>query len=137
MPEGEYLLVKNKIERIDDHGVNLTDERSSLKQKPNRKLLGFVKFHLWAYQYGKKGLGIRKKQPWLRILAENVGEAPVLIDTNKMDLSATRLSDYYFSKGFLNNTVSYYITPRKIFKKRAFVTYQVKLNNYTVINSLS
>ena len=137
MPEGEYLLVKNKIERIDDHGVNLTDERSSLKQKPNRKLLGFVKFHLWAYQYGKKGLGIRKKQPWLRKLAENVGEAPVLIDTNKMDLSATRLSDYYFSKGFLNNTVSYHITPRKIFKKRAFVTYQVKLNNYTVINSLS
>jgi len=137
VPEGEYLLVKNKIERIDDHGVNLTDERSSLKQKPNRKLLGFVKFHLWAYQYGKKGLGIRKKQPWLRKLAENVGEAPVLIDTNKMDLSATRLSDYYFSKGFLNNTVSYHITPRKIFKKRAFVTYQVKLNNYTVINSLS
>jgi hypothetical protein len=85
VPEGEFLLVKNKIERIDDQGVNLTDERSSIKQKPNRKLLGFVKFHLWAYQYGNKGLGIRKKQPWLRKLAENVGEAPVLIDTNKMD----------------------------------------------------
>ena len=136
MPEGEYLLVKNKIERIDDQGVNLMDERSSLKQKPNRKLLGFVKFHLWAYQYGNKGLGIRKKQPWLRKLAENVGEAPVLIDTNKMNLSSTKLSDYYFSKGFLNNTVNYRITPRKIFKKRAIVTYDVELKKYTVISSL-
>ncbi len=137
VPEGEYLLVKNKIERIDDQGVNLTDERSSLKQKPNRKLLGFVKFHLWAYQYGNKGLGIRKKQPWLRKLAENVGEAPVLIDTNKMDISSIRLSDYYLSKGFLNNTVHYHITPRKIFKKRAVVTYNVDLNDYSIINSLS
>jgi len=136
VPEGEYLLVKNKIERIDDQGVNLMDERSSLKQKPNRKLLGFVKFHLWAYQYGNKGLGIRKKQPWLRKLAENVGEAPVLIDTNKMNLSSTKLSDYYFSKGFLNNTVNYRITPRKIFKKRAIVTYDVELKKYTVISSL-
>lgn len=137
VPEGQQLLVKNKIERGDDQGVNLSDERSSLRQKPNRKLLGFIKFHLWAYQYGNKGLGIRKKQPWLRRLAEKVGEAPVLIDSNVMRLSASKLSDYYFSKGFLNNTVSYEIIPRKVFKKRAFANYKVELHKYTVVNSLT
>ena len=72
VPDGKTLLVHNKIDRGDSKGVELSDERANLKQKPNRELLGFIKFHLWAYQYGNKGLGIRKKQPWLRRLAEKV-----------------------------------------------------------------
>jgi len=54
VPNGEQLLVKNKIDRGDVHGVDLSEEGKNLKQKPNRELLGFIKFHLWAYQYGKK-----------------------------------------------------------------------------------
>jgi outer membrane protein assembly factor BamA len=136
VPEGQQLLVKNKIIRTDDTRVNLPDEYASLRQKPNRKLIGFIKFHLWAYQYGNKGLGITKKKHRLRKLAEKVGEAPVLIDSAKMRLSASKLSDYYFSKGFLENSVSYTVTPRKIFKKRAYVTYYVKLHDFTQIRSL-
>ena len=136
VPENNNLLVKNKIQRGDSKGVDLGDERDNLKQKPNRELLGFIKFHLWAYQYGNKGLGIRKKQPWLRRLAEQIGEAPVLIDSNKMRLSALKLSDYYFSKGFLNNEVSYIVKPKRLLKKRAVVYYNVKLNDYHTINSV-
>jgi len=87
VPQGQQLLVANKIERTEAKSIDLSDEKNSLKQKPNRELLGFIKFHLWAYQYGNKGLGISKKQPWLRRLAEKVGEAPVLIDTSKMNIS--------------------------------------------------
>ncbi|MGB1037704.1 MAG: BamA/TamA family outer membrane protein, partial [Bacteroidia bacterium] len=130
------LLVKNKIERGESYNVDLSDEKSSLHQKPNRELLGFIKFHLWAYQYGNKGLGIRKKQPWLRRTAEKVGEAPVLIDSTKMELSVARLSEYYFSKGFLENEVTYSTTPSRLFKKRACVIYKVDLKSYRTINSL-
>jgi len=136
VPEGKQLLVANKIQRTEAKNIDLSDERNSIKQKPNRELLGFIKFHLWAYQYGNKGLGIRKKQPWLRRLAEKVGEAPVLIDSNKMAISATRLSDYYFSEGFFDNTVSYTVVPKKLLKKRATVTYNVKLGSYHTINTL-
>ena len=136
VPENEKLLVKNKIDRGDSKGVDLSDEKSSLKQKPNRELLGFIKFHLWAHQYGTKGLGLRKKQPWLRRLAEKVGEPPVLIDTSKMELSAVRLSDYYFSKGFLDNKVTYSVKPKIFLKKRAVVTYSVELNDYFTIKSI-
>ncbi|PCJ66559.1 MAG: hypothetical protein COA58_07205 [Bacteroidetes bacterium] len=129
-------MVKNVIVRGDSKGVSLSDERDNLRQKPNRELLGFVKFHLWAYQYGNKGLGIRKKQPWLRRLAEKIGEAPVLIDSSKMDVTAQKMSDYYFSKGFLDNEVAYSVKPKKIFKKRASVIYSVQLHDYNLLNSV-
>jgi outer membrane protein assembly factor BamA len=129
-------LVKNNIVRGDNKGVDLSDEKDNLRQKPNRELIGFVKFHLWAYQYGNKGLGIRKKQPWLRRLAEKVGEAPVLIDSSKMDITAQKMSDYYFSKGFLDNKVSYTIHPKRILKKRATVVYSVNLHDYNLLNSV-
>lgn len=136
VPAGEQLLVHNRIERSDTKGVDLGDENDNLKQKPNRKLMGFIRFHLWAYQYGNKGLGVGKKKRAFRRLMEKVGEAPVLIDSNKMELSAKRLSEYYFSKGFLENEVAYSVTPKKFFKKRATVTYSVNLKNVHIINSL-
>lgn len=136
MPEGGQLLIKNKIVREEVRNADFSDEKGNLRQKPNRELLGFIKFHLWAYQYGNKGFGIRKKQPWHRRLAEKVGEAPVLIDSNTIELSAARLSEYYFSKGYLNNRVTYEVTPRKYLKKRAIVSYIVDIEDFHRINTL-
>jgi outer membrane protein assembly factor BamA len=141
VPQNKQLLVHHKIDRGDSKGVDLSDERDNLKPKPNRKLLGFVRFHLWAYQYGNKGLGIRKKKSWHRRLAEKIGEAPVLVDSSKIDISVGKLSDYYFSKGFLDNEISYQVNPRKVLgfielKKRAVVSYDVNLNAYHTINSV-
>ena len=136
VPDGEQLLVKNKIDRGDVHGVDLSDEGKNLKQKPNRKLLGFIKFHLWAYQFGKKGLGIRKKQRALRRLAEKVGEPPVLIDSNKIKISAQKLSDFYFGKGYFNNKVWFTVKPKLGYKKRAKVIYHADLNNPYQIQKL-
>ena len=136
VPDGEQLLVKNKIDRGDVHGVDLSDEGKNLKQKPNRKLLGFIKFHLWAYQYGKKGLGIRKKQRALRRLAEKVGEPPVLIDSNKIKISAQKLSDFYFGKGYFNNKVWFTVKPKLGYKKRVKVIYHADLNNPYQIQKL-
>lgn len=136
VPEGKLLLVNNKVVRSDAKGVDLSDENDNLKQRPNRELLGFIKFHLWAYQYGNKGLGVGKKKRGFRKLMEKVGEAPVLIDSTKMELSAKRLSEYYFSKGYLENVVNYAVSPTKLLKKRASVAYNVDLNAYHTINSV-
>lgn len=137
VPDGERLLVKNKIVREDVHGVDLTADSKNLKQKPNRELLGFIKFHLWAYQYGKKGLGIRKKQRALRRLAEKIGEPPVLIDSNKINISTQKLSEFYFGKGYFNNNVTYSIKPKLGYKNRSKVIYQVNLNNHYSIQKLT
>lgn len=140
VPPGKQLLVQNKIERGDKRGIDLSEETSNLKQKPNRKLLGFIRFHLWAYQYGAKGVGIRKKQGWSRRLAEKIGEPPVLIDSNKLALSADRLTEYYFSKGFLNTKVDFSVQTKRLvgieLKKRAVVTYTANLSNFFRISKL-
>ena len=132
MPPGKQLLVQNKIERVEGKGVDLSEEFTNIKLKPNRKILGFIRFHLWAYQYGNKGLGIQKKQNATRRLAEKIGESPVLIDSAKIDISSRRLSEYYFSKGFLNNTVAFEVSSKKVLgiitlKKRAKVVYSTNL----------
>jgi hypothetical protein len=141
VPDDKQLLVQNKIEREDSRGVDLSEENSNLKLKPNRKILGFIRFHLWAHQYGTKGIGIRKKQGWSRRLAEKIGESPVLVDSSKLELSAKRLSEYYFSKGFLNNEVNYKVAPKKLLRlvelnKRSVVTYQANLGSVFRINKL-
>jgi outer membrane protein assembly factor BamA len=137
VPVGEQLLVGNKIERSDSKGIDLSDEQDNLKQRPNKELLGFIKFHLWAYQYGNKGLGVGKKKRGFRKLMENIGEAPSLVDSNKMELSTKRLSEYYFSKGYLENQVTYSVVPRNFSQKRASVTYSVNLNAVHSIHSLN
>lgn len=137
VPDGKYLLVANKIDRKDISGVDLSEEKSNLKQKPNRKLLGVFKFHLWAYQYGNKGLGLRKKQPALRRLAEKIGEPPVLVDTQKVVVSAKQLSEYYFGKGFFDNQVSYSIQPKSLYKNRANVIYHVDMRPFYQIGKLN
>ncbi len=132
VPPNEQLLVQNKIDRVEGKGVDLSEESTNIKLKPNRKILGFIRFHLWAHQYGTKGIGLQKKQNATRRLAEKIGESPVLIDSSKILLSSKRLSEYYFSKGFLNNTVQYAVNPKKVagvitLKKRAVVTYSASL----------
>ncbi len=136
VPKNKQLLIANKIERGDSKGVDLSEETNNLRPLPNRELVGFIKFHLWAYQYGNKGFGIIKKQSKLRRLAEKIGEKPSFVDSNQISLSTRRLSDYYFSKGFLNNKVSFEVVPKKVLKKRAKVIYNVELNDFHKINSL-
>ena len=134
VPENEQLLQNQKIVRGDSRGVSLSDELDNLKPKPNRRIFGIVPFHLMAHNYGEGGASWREKKSWHRRWGTAIGQAPVLIDSNTLNASKQRLSDYYFSKGFFNNSVSYSIQPAKRWgllsdPKRARVVYNVDLNS--------
>ncbi len=57
VPEGEYLLDKTSIHIEDDStlitlkhaNLDLEDMQGVLKQRPNRKVLGSIRFYLWLY----------------------------------------------------------------------------------------
>lgn len=136
MPDDEKLLVKNKIEHIDKTKVDISDETEYLRQKPNRRLFGIYRFHLRAYNTGARGLSKGKDTTRWRKLLVNIGEEPSVIDTLKCEASAQKLSDYYFSKGFLDNQVSYKVQPKRFFKKRAKVVYNVELGSFKRIASI-
>jgi outer membrane protein assembly factor BamA len=151
VPEGKYLLVKNKIEtdelKNDTASISKEKFESLLRQKPNRKILGLFRFHLGLYNAGTTGTpkdssGFKK---WLR----RIGEAPVLIDSVATEKSKQQLLLYLGKNGFFNATVhdSIHPVPKKFlfFKvkqdssrlKKAMVEYSIRYNEAYRIKSIT
>lgn len=128
VPKQEKLLVKNKIKYQTKNKTDFDGSYDQIVQKPNRKILGLIKFHLWAYQAGAKGVSINSDTGKIRsFLINKVGEAPVQLDSNLTEQSAENLRNFYFNSGYFNAEVEYVIKKRFNLKKRAEVEYRVKL----------
>jgi outer membrane translocation and assembly module TamA len=155
VPEGNYLLLDNKI-KADDRQIDQEALKNLLRPKPNRKILGVTRFHLQVYNIvdqqkkvevrerkekrrAKKNKkrelkGKKPKNPdfktWRELFSE-IGEVPVLLDTNISKSTSRQLSLYLFQKGYFNNQVSDSVAyPRK---KQAEVFYNIKAGTpYTI-----
>lgn len=117
VPDERYLLNKSNF-IIDSKDIKEGDIESYLRQKPNKRILGF-RFHLRVYNtanpYKFKGLS-----GWLK----NIGEEPVILDTLLTKESAVNVNLYLKSKGYYQASVKESITYPK--KKKANVSYTVK-----------
>lgn len=126
--ENEYLLTKNVIEN-DSKIVSKSDLESFLRQKPNRRIFGFYRFHLQVHnlvnqeklekrvdvltEKNNKRNAKRKlkgKPPkdrrrsfweWLA----DIGEEPVIYDALTSQKSAEQLEIYLEGKGHFNAVV--------------------------------
>ena len=126
VPDGKYLLVKNDIKA---DSTFLTKEQFEIfnKQKPNRKILGFFRFHLWVYNIGNSGKDTRFKR-WLK----SIGEEPVLVDSTLIERSAGQYRIFLEKNGFFNSVVTDSVMTKG---KKATVTYHIKYNKpYTIRN---
>ena len=130
IPEGEHLLNRNIII---DNSSELSDSDLSayIRQKPNRKIFGFWRFHLWIYQTVNKNKfepryekRLKKREELnARRKAENkrprnteplslakwrltVGEPPVLLDETIMNRSTTQIELYLRNNGYFNAIVT-------------------------------
>lgn len=104
-----------------------------IKQKPNHKILGVFRFHLAIHnnidtvklredvekKHAKflaknekreaKGKKPKKyKKPWRQWFAEDVGEAPVVYDTNMVSRTVEEFNFFLYNRGFFNPEISYY-----------------------------
>ncbi len=121
IPDGEYLLVKNEIKVKEDY-LEKENIEKYIKQKPNRKVLGIFRFHLGVYNLS------HKDSSWLK----NIGEAPVLLDSEMVSRSKEQIKLYLFKNGFFNSQVSDSI---RFKKKKATVEYHINYNRpYTIRN---
>lgn len=124
VPDERYLLVRNAI-KLEQPLEENQDLRGQILHKPNRKILfGSMPFYLWLY---KKGTSFRKperneRSAWRSKLRNDIGEAPVLLDTSLVELSAENLEKYLFNHGYFDSRVQWRWTGRR---KKAAVTYQV------------
>lgn len=161
--DGELLLTENTI-IADGEKVTDADIQSLVIQEPNSRLLGYP-LRLNLYNLAKKDADssyrawlLRKPKRLERLsklLSEkqvhrlgesffvsgysewlkNIGEAPVVIDTSKTRRTLERLSSYYDSKGYFNNTTTYSIDST-VGKQRGAITYTLDLKEPYTIDSL-
>ncbi len=117
IPEGQYLLNRNRIE-TDDLDVDGHKLRSHLQQTPNRRLMGFYRFHLSIYQMADRGKENRFKS-WLK---NNIGEPPVIYDPALANHSGRQLELFLQNRGYFNAEVNHELSTRR---KRANVTYTI------------
>ncbi len=143
VPQGQHLLVKNEIKSIDSSNnllVQLTnslnnDKAIYIKHKPNRKLLQTIRFYLSIYNFGSsyKNPFKNETKKWRRYLRK-IGEAPVILDTLKVQRSVENLRNHLLSVGYYKCAVKSKITYRK---KKAKVTYYVSSGNQYVIDTVT
>ena len=126
LPEDKMLLNKNAIE-TENPDLNTSEINRFIKQKPNKKILGFFRFHLSTYFLGAGIEKDRKMTQWLKNwLMEEVGEEPVILDTSMTNNTARQIQYYLENKGYFNSKVTKAIdTPRT---KQANITYQIQTN---------
>lgn len=158
---GEELLTKNII-LVD--GEPLKDEAAynQLVQKPNTQVLG-IPFSLHIFNFAKtdpdsvymhwEARKPKRKERLTKILSnkqreelknsyvginnwiKKVGEAPVVIDTSKMEKSRRRLERYYARQGWFNTKANYTILPDT--NQRAQAQYTVLRQQPYILDSIT
>ena len=118
VPENEYLLKKFKIKGT-EHLVNEEEMEEFVRQKPNKKILGF-KFYLSLYNLSKKD-----KDNGFNNYLRTIGEEPVIYDPLLTDKTAGQLRLYLQNKGFYDAEVKDTVT---FDNQKAVVTYTVEPN---------
>lgn len=156
--KGEYLLKKNVIEYKNIH-LDKSEFESYIKQKPNRKILLFFRFHLWLYnrvnedrvrekriihdkkleEKNKKRIAKGKKPKtsdrqlfgeWLM----NIGEAPVIYDSVLAQKSSKQIKSFLNNKGYFISSVKDSVHYKR--RKRAVVYYTINASKPYRFNQL-
>ena len=123
----EYLLDRVKSSE-EGGGVNAVDVKRNIRQRPNTRILGTVRFHLGLYNLSGRD-GEKRFNRWLR----RIGEEPVIYDSTLVDRSAEQIRLYLKNAGFYNSVVRDTVVFRR---KRATVSYAVETGPRTVIREV-
>lgn len=128
--EGEYLL--DKVEIISDNKTHKgNDLKPYLRQQPNFKVFGLMKWQLFVYDWSGNN-----EKSWINKQLRRIGEPPVIMDTTLVEQSADELQRFFVNKGYVNADVSFSIDTTR--KKKATVVYRIESNvpyrieNYTM-----
>ena len=100
----QYLLSKNNILE-DGHKVKNKEIYALLKQKPNKKILGFIPMYLNIFNFAAE----KDEDHYFK----RIGEPPVLINYRLARKSATQIELYYKNKGYFDASVSFQIHKKK------------------------
>lgn len=129
VPDDKYLLNSVTI-NTNDKDIKPADVQPFVKQKPNPKILGLFKFHLWIYNRApKNGKG------WMSRVFKKIGEAPIIYDENRTTQSNREILRYMNNKGFTSATVKDSIINTK--RQKVDILYNITCNTpYRIAETL-
>jgi len=119
LPEGDYLLSRNRIETTKESKISKDQLDAYVLQAPNKRLIG-TRFYLFLYN-----LSNIKKEKWPHGWLRKIGEEPVVYDTLQMKNSTEQLKQFLENKGYYNA----YVEDSVYYKKHnAYVSYDIEFN---------
>ena len=146
LADDEYLLIKNKVKNGNKE-IDSDDLKSLIRQKPNRKIIGFFRFHLQVFnlvdrekvRVRAQELERKNEKRNLRRVAKGkdpkerrrsfgewlmeIGEEPTILDTSITVQSRRQLEIYLRSKGYFNASVRDTVIYGK--RKKAKIQYEL------------
>ena len=140
VPDGKYLLRKNQI-KFQSKGAETDGITNYIKQKPNKKFLGMY-IRLGIYNLFNNGKQTKFKQR----IKDNLGEEPVIIDSNLTNNSLKQMRIFLNNKGYFNSEVEKYTDSniarpayrkfREALNKTGYFDTKTSQNHQLLINEL-
>ena len=125
MPKGESLLNENHI-NVNKEGVKKSDLLPYIKQTPNKRIFG-ARFYLGLYN-----LSNINKEKWPHNWLRNIGEEPVIYDSDAKNKTKEQMKSYVASKGYFDGQVTDTVVTAN---RKSDVFYNVDLlRPYTIRN---
>ncbi len=136
LPEGSYLLTKNRVDTSFPDTLRRSERVSSsdlmrfipTTQTPNKRILG-IPFFMWVYN-----LSDSSKNNWWHRTLRRIGQEPVLLDSTATEKSRRDMLLYMQSRGFYDATVTDTVSYRK---HKAQVDYSVTAGEPFKISGVS
>lgn len=117
IPEEEYMLNRVDIISHNHHKDNYaTQARSYVRQNPNSKWFSLVKVPLFIYSASGKD-----STKWINRSLQKIGEAPVIYDSRKSEITRENIETMLRNEGYLHATVDF--EPKVVKGNRINATY--------------
>ncbi|MDF9829650.1 BamA/TamA family outer membrane protein [Parabacteroides sp. PF5-6] len=119
--EGDQYLLDKVVIESDNPDFGTSELNSYVRQQPNFKLFGLVKWQLYVYNWSG-----RNANNWFNKQLRRIGEAPVILDSMLVEQSQAELGRFLFNKGYIDAGLTSSIDTTR--RKKAVVTYHITSN---------
>ncbi len=127
IPDGEYLLNKVTV-NADDELTSNKEFADYVRQKPNKRIFGFARFHMGLYNMSNPD-----KSNWFHKWLRKIGEEPVIYKPELNQMTIDQLETFMINKGFHGGRIIDTVEYRK---GKANLHYRIQTGEPYILNHL-
>lgn len=139
LTEGQYMLVRNNVEVVDEKDPDFDGLKSYVRPIPNKKFMDIFSLKTMCYSAGQPTFdkdGNLKDSKFRKMLRERLGEKPVLLDSTEIESSLEQLGTVMSQLGYFDADMSYEVKCRKTNPKKVKVDYFITAHEPYRISSI-